>query len=128
MISQQEIMTLADNLEAQSEICASLRQRIAGIRATRDALREELATAELTVQIEALESNGSLGRNADERKLRTEQLLRSDPRVAQLRRQLQDIEADLQQAEAELSAALDKFSAMRNVARLYSAFLAYAAS
>jgi len=128
MISEQEIMTLADNLEAQSDTCASLRQRIAGLRATRDALREELAAAELAVQIEALESNGSLGRNADERKLRTEQLLRSNSRVVQLRKQMQEIEADLTEAEAQLHAALDKLSAMRNVARLYSAFLAYAAS
>ena len=122
-MNQHEIQQLAEELKTQAERCGTLRLHVASLRNARDGIRDELSAAQLDAQLAALEQNGSLGRNADERKLRIEHILRQNQRVTELRNKLNDIEAELQEAEANLNAALDQFSAIRNTARLYAAFL-----
>jgi len=119
MFSAREIRKAAGLIEARLEEYRKSRTDLAELTNEVAKLERKLADAELRVRTDLLSDFGSLGRNAEERKLRIDNALANDPEVKELRAKLAEASAQLQIKKAE---AAHTYMALRSAIAIAEMF------
>jgi len=122
---KEQLRELVNRLRAQPGEIDVTRRKETAARLARDDARENY---DLAVVNALMSANGALdGRNAEERKLKTDAYLAQQAEVRAAKVRLARAESELLDAQLERQKEEDVFAALRTEARLVAAYLEYLA-
>lgn len=119
---------LRHSLESLPEEISEQRIQLGQMRRRLAEAREELKLAEIYSVDEARRGDKINGSNQKLRDQQEAMHLDNDAEIKRQRQHVADMEADIDQADIDLQFLLDKFSAVRNIARVTAAQMTYLAA
>jgi hypothetical protein len=134
-----EYMAEADQAKVDAQAVAAeihdLRMLEAGLKRQLSDKRKELELEKISFEVQVINDPQrdftdprTKKTNKDYTAMLVSQAMAGDPQIGSLERALRQLEMDLDETQADLSFALDRFSAIRHSARLVTTQLTYLAS
>ena len=120
MFTAETIERLSALIESRLEEYREARMNLARAINEVTELEQRLADAELRVRVNLINNFGTLGRNAEERKLKVNDALANDPEVRELRASLKDATTRLEIRKAEAASVYMALKAAIARAEMFS--------